>query len=76
MDKKYLEFMSRFEDEYVSQGEYENRSVEETLDLGWQLLTVFPKKELKRIRDEYLDKYFSKLCGEDTEDSEADETKK
>ncbi len=69
MDKKYLEFMNRFEAEYVGQGEYENRSVEETLDLGWKLLSIFPKKELKRIRDEYLDKYFSKYY-EDTDGEE------
>jgi V/A-type H+-transporting ATPase subunit B len=76
MDKKYLEFMNRFESEYVSQGEYENRSVEETLDLGWKLLSIFPKKELKRIRDEYLDKYFAKFGGkeEEEEKKEEDET--
>lgn len=67
MDKKYLEFMNRFETEYVSQGEYENRSVEETLDLGWKLLSIFPRKELKRIRDEYLDKYFAKFGGKEEE---------
>jgi len=68
MDKRYLEFMNRFENEYVGQGEYENRSVEETLDLGWKLLSVFPRKELKRIRDEYLDKYFAKFGGEKEEE--------
>jgi len=72
MDKKYLEFMNRFEAEYVSQGEYENRSVEETLDLGWKLLSIFPRKELKRIRDEYLDKYFAKFGGKE----ESEEGKK
>ncbi|MEO0293300.1 MAG: V-type ATP synthase subunit B [candidate division WOR-3 bacterium] len=61
MDKKYLEFMNRFEKEYVSQGEYENRSVEETLDLGWKLLSIFPRRELKRVREEYLNKYFAKF---------------
>ena len=65
MDKKYLEFMSRFEAEYVSQGEYENRSIEETLDLGWKLLAIFPRRELKRISDEYLDKYFAKFGGKE-----------
>ena len=70
MDKKYLEFMDRFEDEYVGQGEYENRSVEETLDLGWKLLSIFPRKELKRIRDEYLDKYFAKFGGEKEDEGE------
>jgi V/A-type H+-transporting ATPase subunit B len=65
MDKKYLEFMNRFEAEYVGQGEYENRSVEETLNLGWKLLSIFPRKELKRIRDEYLDKYYTKFGGKE-----------
>jgi len=65
MDKKYLKFMNRFEAEYVSQGEYENRSIEETLDLGWKLLSIFPRRELKRISDEHLDKYFAKFGGKE-----------
>ncbi len=60
MDKLYLEFSKRFENEYISQGEYENRTIEQTLDLGWKLLGMFPRSELKRIRDEYLDKYYGK----------------
>jgi len=60
MDKLYLEFSKRFDNEYISQGEYENRTVEQTLDLGWKLLRMFPRNELKRIRDEYLDKYYEK----------------
>jgi V/A-type H+-transporting ATPase subunit B len=75
MDKKYLEFMNRFEAEYVGQGEYENRSVEETLNLGWKLLSIFPRKELKRIRDEYLDKYFSKFDGKEEEEVTQEEKK-
>ncbi len=58
MDKVYLEFAQTFEKEYVSQGEYEDRSIEQTLDLGWKLLRVFPRAELKRIREVFLDKYF------------------
>lgn len=58
MDKLYAEFAERFEEEYVSQGD-ENRSIEETLDLGWKLLSVLPRSELKRISDELLDEYYS-----------------
>jgi V/A-type H+-transporting ATPase subunit B len=61
MDKLYLKFAEDFENEYISQGEYENRSITHTLDLGWKLLTIFPREELKRIRTEYLDKYLAKF---------------
>jgi len=61
MDKLYLEFAGKFEDEYISQGEYENRSINQTLDLSWKLLMLLPREELKRIRTEYLDKYIAKF---------------
>ncbi len=57
-DKLYARFADAFEEEYVSQGYYTNRSIEETLDTGWKLLRILPRSELKRIRDEYLDKYY------------------
>jgi len=57
-DKLYLRFAKDFEEQYISQGEFENRTVEQTLDLGWRLLAVFPRGELKRVRDAYLDKYY------------------
>jgi len=57
MDKLYAKFADAFEKEYVSQGYETNRTIEETLDLGWKLLSILPRSELKRIRDEYLDKY-------------------
>ena len=60
VDKKYAEFADRFEREYVSQGYDTNRSIEETLDLGWKLLSILPRSELKRISDEMLDKYYGK----------------
>ncbi|MDR0654482.1 MAG: V-type ATP synthase subunit B [Synergistaceae bacterium] len=60
-DKAFAKFADMFEDTYVRQGEYENRTVEETLQLGWELLTVVPKKELKRIRDAYIEKYLDPL---------------
>ncbi|OOM07280.1 V-type ATP synthase subunit B [Clostridium saccharobutylicum] len=56
-DKKLAKFAEAFEAEYVSQGFDTNRTIEETLDLGWKLLKLIPRSELKRIRDEYLEKY-------------------
>lgn len=60
VDKLYAKFSDAFEREYVSQGYYTNRSIGETLDLGWKLLAILPRAELKRIRDSYLDKYYPK----------------
>ncbi len=57
-DKLYLRFAREFEEQYIAQGEFENRTVEQTLDLGWKLLAIFPRGELKRVRDAYLDKYW------------------
>ncbi len=57
-DKRYLRFARDFEEQYIAQGEHENRTVEQTLDLGWKLLAIFPRGELKRVRDAYLDKYW------------------
>ncbi|MGQ9603357.1 MAG: V-type ATP synthase subunit B [bacterium] len=61
MDKLYLKFARTFEERYVSQGEYEDRSIEQTLDLGWELLSVFPTVELKRIRQQWIDKYLPRF---------------
>ena len=58
MDKLYAKFADEFEQQYVNQGFTTNRSIEETLDLGWKLLSILPKSELKRIREEYLEKYY------------------
>ncbi|RHP30727.1 V-type ATP synthase subunit B [Lachnotalea sp. AF33-28] len=58
IDKKYLEFGKAFEERYIGQGETENRSIEETLDLGWELLSVLPREELDRIDTKVLDKYY------------------
>jgi V/A-type H+-transporting ATPase subunit B len=57
VDKLYAEFADEFEKRYASQGYDTDRSIEETLDLGWELLSILPRTELRRIRDEYLDKY-------------------
>ncbi|MGY3748598.1 V-type ATP synthase subunit B [Vagococcus acidifermentans] len=58
LDHKYAAFARAFEKEYVNQGFYENRSIEETLDLGWKLLKILPKNQLKRIRSKYLEQYY------------------
>ena len=58
IDKKYAAFADAFEKEYVSQGSFENRSIEETLSIGWRLLSMLPRSELKRIDDRYLDQYY------------------
>jgi V/A-type H+-transporting ATPase subunit B len=56
-DKLYAKFADAFESEYVSQGFDTDRSIIETLELGWKLLSILPVSELKRIRQEYIDKY-------------------
>lgn len=58
VDLKYAKFAEVFEGKYLNQGFNTNRSIDETLRLGWELLEIIPRSELKRIRDEYLDKYF------------------
>ena len=60
VDKLYAKFAEAFEEEYVSQGNDTNRTIEETLDLGWKLLKILPVTELKRISLEYIDKYLPK----------------
>ena len=60
MDKKYAEFAEAFERQYVSQGYDANRSIEETLDIGWKLLEILPRSELKRIKDDMLDEFYKK----------------
>lgn len=56
-DRIYAKFAERFEEEYVNQGYQTNRSIIETLDLGWELLNMLPRTELKRIKDEMIDEY-------------------
>ena len=59
-DLLYAKFADEFEKRYVNQGYEENRSIEETLNLGWELLSILPKSELKRIKPEYIEKYWPK----------------
>ena len=57
-DRRYLEFADEFEDKFVRQGRNEDRTFEDTLDLGWKLLSMFPKGELKKIDEKYINKYY------------------
>lgn len=61
VDRKYAEFAEAFEERYVNQGFTENRSIEETLQIGWELLTILPRTEMKRISDKYLEQYYDKI---------------
>lgn len=63
IDKKYAHFADEFEKKYVSQGFNTNRSINETLDIGWELLRLLPRNELKRIKDKFLDMYYDKSEG-------------
>lgn len=60
LDHKYLEFGETFERKFLTQDPYENRSIEESLDLGWKMLSLLPKEELYRITDEEISKYYGK----------------
>jgi V/A-type H+-transporting ATPase subunit B len=60
-DKKYMTFANEFEKRYISQGYYDNRTIEQTLDLGWELLSMFEDTELKRIRVEFIKKYMPRF---------------
>ena len=60
LDKIYLGFGERFEREFLAQGEYEDRSIEETLDIGWKVISTLPKEELYRISEEEISKYYGK----------------
>jgi V/A-type H+-transporting ATPase subunit B len=62
-DKLFLEFADKFEKEFVTQSSDENRTIEETLDLGWKLLSILPEGELKRIDEKYIKQYHPKYRG-------------
>ncbi|KAK6032573.1 hypothetical protein OSTOST_01240, partial [Ostertagia ostertagi] len=59
-DWLYLEFLRKFEKQFASQGQHERRTIEESLDIAWQLLRVFPREMLKRIPGNILDKYYTR----------------
>ena len=56
-DKLFVKFSDAFEDRFIRQGEYEDRSIEETLTIGWDLLRILPRSELKRVKEEHIRKY-------------------
>ncbi len=60
LDLVYARFADAFEEKYVSQGFFTERTIEETLEIGWQLLSMLPRNELKRIRDHFIDQYYGK----------------
>ncbi|KYK32460.1 MAG: ATP synthase subunit B [Theionarchaea archaeon DG-70-1] len=57
IDKKFLKFADEFERKFISQGDHENRTIEQTLDIGWDLMAMLPEAELKRIRPEYIEEF-------------------
>jgi len=59
-ERLFLKFADLFERRFVNQGEYENRSIEETLDIGWEVLSILPPEELTRVRESTLEKYYYK----------------
>ncbi len=59
-DRRYLQFADKFEREFIGQGEYERRTIEETLDRGWELLAILPEEELKHVKLEHIKKYHPK----------------
>jgi len=60
-DILFVKFADAFEDKFVRQGENENRTIEESLRIGWNLLGIIPRNELKRVRDAYIEKYYPKI---------------
>ncbi len=59
-DKTYLKFADVFEKRFIAQGTHEDRTIEQTLDLGWEMLSMFPESELKRLKKEFIEKYGKK----------------
>jgi V/A-type H+-transporting ATPase subunit B len=64
-DNRFLDFADRFEEEFIDQGFDRNRDIEETLDLGWELLSMFPKAELNRIDEELIEDYYKEDVAEE-----------
>lgn len=60
VDKQFAKFADEFEQRFIRQGEFENRTIEDTLELGWELVSKLPRAELKRVRDEHVEKYMTK----------------
>jgi len=69
VDLLHVKFADEFERRFVKQGLYENRSIEETLDLGWELLSMLPVEELKRVKPQFIEKYLSKYIKKEVKDN-------
>lgn len=69
LDRQYAYFAEEFEKRYINQGFYTNRSIEETLKIGWELLTLLPRSEMKRIKDKYLEMYYDPIKKQLEEDN-------
>lgn len=74
-DLLYLEFLTKFEKNFISQGNYENRTVFDSLDIGWQLLRIFPKEMLKRIPQNILAEYYPRQGPQTSSSSQAPSSK-
>jgi len=74
-DKKYVKFSDKFEEIFVQQGEDENRDIEKSLGIGWEALAMLPVNELKRIKDEYIEKYLPKSSKNDDNNNEDSDNK-
>ncbi len=61
LDRLYAAFAEEFEKRYINQGFYTNRTIEETLQIGWELLTLLPRSEMKRIKDKFLEMYYDPI---------------
>jgi len=59
-DKKFAKFSDEFENKFVRQGSSEDRTIQQTLDIGWELMRVLPRSELKRLKEEHIEKYMPK----------------
>ena len=64
LDRLYAKFADAFESRFINQGFYEDRSIEQTLDIGWELLSILPKSEMKRIKPEFVEKYWVRKDGD------------
>ncbi|VVB98240.1 V-type ATP synthase beta chain [uncultured archaeon] len=64
-DRKFLRFADEFESKFVRQGSYEDRTIEQTLDLGWELLSGLPEEELKRVKKEHIEKYMKRRAAQE-----------
>ncbi|NQU83049.1 MAG: V-type ATP synthase subunit B [Parcubacteria group bacterium] len=73
VDQKYLKFADGFENKFVNQGWAEDRTIQQTLDLGWELISILPKGEMKRLKEEHIEKYLPKDISEKQEKQEKQE---